>query len=504
MDAKKQSYRYIFRTTGLFGGVEGFKILIGVIQAKVVAVLLGASGIGIQGLFTTAINMLSTLTSLGLRTSAVRDIAEANSTNDISLINRTIISLRRWVWFTGIVGTFVTLLLAPLLSQWTFGNKNYTWAFIWLATIMLFTSLSNGQLAIMQGMRRLTDLAKASLYGTILGLLSSLPLYYWLGIAGIVPAMIITAICTLFFSWYFAKKIVITQEQITFNESYHLGAQMAKLGFFLMLSSFLSLLFSYAINAYISRTGGLVDVGLYRAGFLIVTYYVGVVFSAMGADYLPRLSIATKDNIKTKEIANQQGEIAILIIAPLVVSLITLVPIIVKILYSKDFLRITDFITWAVISMLFRAGAWCMSYIMLARGRAFLFFITEVSTGLFFLICNVLGYKFFGLPGLGMAYLLCYIVYFILHYLIDRKLFQFSFSRDFIKLFFTLNLICFGSFVLYKIIGHPWMYLYGSLITILVSFFSYNELNKRIGFSEILLLIKRRIKEKKTDNNQRK
>lgn len=497
MDNKKESYRYIFKTTGLFGGVEGFKIIIGVVQAKVVAVLLGAVGIGIQGLFTTAINMISALTSLGLRTSAVRDIAEANATNDKSLINKTIITLRRWVWFSGIVGTFVTLAMAPLLSQWTFGNKNYTWAFIWLSIIMLFNSLSNGQLAMMQGMRRLTDLAKASLYGTVLGLLSSLPLFYWLGIAGIVPAMIITAFSTLFFSWYFAKKIIITQETITFNESYHLGTQMAKLGFFLMLSSFLSLLFSYAINTYISRTGGLVDVGLYRAGFLIATYYVGVVFSAMGADYLPRLSVASKDNVKTKEIANQQGEIAILIIAPLVVSLITLVPLIIKILYSRDFLKITDFITWAVISMLFRAGAWCMSYIMLARGRALLFFITEVSTGLFFLICNIFGYKYFGLPGLGMAYLLCYIVYFIMHYLIDKKLFQFSFSRDFVKLFLILNLVCFGSFILYKIIGHPWMYFYGSLITIIVGIYSFHELNKRIGFSEIFSVIRSKINNKK-------
>ena len=47
---KTSSYRNIFKATSLFGGVQVYQILIGIIKQKFVAVLLGTSGVGIQGL----------------------------------------------------------------------------------------------------------------------------------------------------------------------------------------------------------------------------------------------------------------------------------------------------------------------------------------------------------------------------------------------------------------------------------------------------------------------
>ena len=47
MSDLKSSYRQIMKATYIFGGVEFFKILIKVIQSKVMAVLLGTAGIRI-------------------------------------------------------------------------------------------------------------------------------------------------------------------------------------------------------------------------------------------------------------------------------------------------------------------------------------------------------------------------------------------------------------------------------------------------------------------------
>ena len=59
MTSNKGSYRQIFKATSLFGGVQVFNIIIGIIRSKIVAVLLGASGMGVLGLFTTTIAMVS-------------------------------------------------------------------------------------------------------------------------------------------------------------------------------------------------------------------------------------------------------------------------------------------------------------------------------------------------------------------------------------------------------------------------------------------------------------
>ena len=70
----KGKYRDIVKATTLFGGVEVIRIIVGVIQSKIIALLLGTAGVGIQGLYINTIQMISQLTALGLRTSAVREI----------------------------------------------------------------------------------------------------------------------------------------------------------------------------------------------------------------------------------------------------------------------------------------------------------------------------------------------------------------------------------------------------------------------------------------------
>ena len=88
MDGRnKTSYRSIFKATSLFGGIQIYQILIKVIKSKFIAILLGPSGVGIQSLYTTAIETIRCLTSLGLSQSAVRDISEANSSGDEFKIN---------------------------------------------------------------------------------------------------------------------------------------------------------------------------------------------------------------------------------------------------------------------------------------------------------------------------------------------------------------------------------------------------------------------------------
>ena len=97
--------------------------------------------------------------------SAVRDISAANGTGDKISISKTIKTLRQWSWLTGIFGALVTVSLAPVLSQWSFGNREYTWAFIWLSITVLLQAISKGQSAILQGTRRLQEMTKAGVIG---------------------------------------------------------------------------------------------------------------------------------------------------------------------------------------------------------------------------------------------------------------------------------------------------------------------------------------------------
>ena len=289
MTEEQASYRQIMKATSIFGGVQVFNIVISVIRSKFVAILLGPGGMGIYGLLTATTGFIEKFTNLGLNTSAVRSVAAANTTGDSKRIGTVVAVFRRLVWITGVIGTLFTLAFAPWLSELTFGNKDYTIAFIWISVTLLFSQITSGQLVVLQGMRKLQYLAKANLAGSAFGLITSVPIYYIWGVKGIVPAIIISTFLAFLISWYFSSRVNIEQTKVNKAVVILEGKDMVKLGFMLSLSSLISMGTSYIVRIYISHKGGVEQVGLYNAGFAIINTYVGMVFTAMVTDYFPKV-----------------------------------------------------------------------------------------------------------------------------------------------------------------------------------------------------------------------
>jgi len=190
------SYRNIVKATSLFGGVQVFTILITMVRTKFVAVLLGTAGVGIINLLNSPLTFIAGLTGLGISYSVIRDISQSVESGDEVKLARTLISFRRIVIVTGLIGMFVTIFFSPLLSKWTFGDSSYTWAFIWLSVTLFFNAISGGQKAQLQGMRKLQSMAKATVIGSFVGLLTSVPLYFLFGLKGIVPSIIVSSLVT--------------------------------------------------------------------------------------------------------------------------------------------------------------------------------------------------------------------------------------------------------------------------------------------------------------------
>ena len=153
-NASQSVYRGIFKATSLFGGLQVYQILVNVVKSKFIAVLLGPLGIGIQGLYTSALQFIQGLTSMGLSSSAVRDVSEANGTGDMVRVAGVVKTLRRFVWCTGLIGLLVVLFLSPVLSKTSFGDSNHIVAFVCLSVTLLIDQLCAGQKVVLQGTRR--------------------------------------------------------------------------------------------------------------------------------------------------------------------------------------------------------------------------------------------------------------------------------------------------------------------------------------------------------------
>ncbi|MGA2331885.1 MAG: oligosaccharide flippase family protein [Syntrophales bacterium] len=489
---QQSSYRQIMKATSFFGGVQVFNIIIAIIRSKFIAILLRPAGMGIVGLLTSTTGLIGSLTNFGLSTSAVKNVAAANGTGNQTSIATTITVLRRFVWITGTLGALVTAMLSPWLSELTFGNRDYTMAFIWISITLLFNQVSVGQMVVLQGLRKMQYLAKASLSGSALGLVITVPLYYRYGFDAIVPVIIIASLVSLFFSWYFSRKVKIEPVKVSRIRTLAEGKNMLTMGFMINLSGLIGLGTAYIVRIYISNTGGLADVGLYTAGFAIINGYVGLIFTAMGTDYYPRLSAVAHSNELCKQTMNQQAEIAILILAPIILIFLVFINWIVIILYSNQFIPVNDMILWAALGMLFRAASWTMGFQILAKGAGNLYFWNALLTEAYFFSFNILGYKYCGLTGLGISFTIAYACNVIHAYLVCSIKYQFTFDPVFIRLFtFQLSLatVC---FLLIKIIVSPYSYLFGSVLIIISALYSWRELDKRMGLKEIIIGIRNR------------
>ena len=486
MSENQSSYRQIFKATSLFGGVQVFNIIIAIIRSKIIAVFLGPTGMGIVGLLTSTTGLVSSLTNFGLGTSAIRDIAAACESGNQNRVNKISIVIRRLVWITGLLGAVITFISAKWLSKLTFGNNEYTLVFMWISCSLLFNQLVSGQNALMQGMRKLQYLAKANMLGSFIGLVISAPLYYYYRIDGIIPAIILTSLFLLVITWYYAQKIQTGNDEVSSRETIFEGKNMLKMGFMLSLSGLMTTGASYIVRVFISNTGNLEDVGLYNAGFAIIGTYVGLVFTAMSTDYFPRLSGVAHDNKKANLLINQQAEIAVLILAPILTVFIIFINWAVIILYSKEFLVINDLVQWAALGMYFKAASWSIAFILLAKGDSKLFFLNELFVDIYMLVLNLLGYYFYGLSGLGISFLISYLLYFLQVFVLVNNKYQFRFSKEIYKIFgiqLALGILC---FVITMFVPVPMAYIIGSPFIIISCWYSFTELDKRINIKGII------------------
>ena len=485
---EKQAYRQLFNATFIFGGLQVFTILIGLVRNKFVAVLLGTSGSGFMSLLNQNLGFIGMLTGLGIGFSAVRDISIAFEANDQIKLSTTLKTFRRWVWFTGFLGMITIIVLSSWLSKLSFGNQNYIYAFLFISITLLINAISTGQSTVLKGTRRVKDMAKAGIWGAVLGLVISVPFYYFYGINGIVPAAIVTSFFGLLNSWYFSRKVKTVPVQLSYKESYVQGKEMAKLGIMLTLHYIIGYAVGYLVNIFISHKGGLSQVGLYNTGWNITNQYVGLVFTAMNMDYYPRLAGVNSDNVKVKELVNQQAEIAILIIAPIMLLFLISLPVLVPLLYTKEFLPIIPYTRWMVIGMLFKAASWTMSFVALAKGDSkFYFWFESIFGNTILLITCIGGYYFWGLEGSGTAFVIFNVLYFISLVFLCRKRFNVNFTNTFLKIFIIQLLLCLIAFLFAYFFKSVVGYISESIVLIISTLYSYKELNERIDVKDFFL-----------------
>ena len=475
------TYGQILKSSSIIGGAQGLNLLIGMVRTKLVALLLGPSGVGLVGLYQSATALLGTLAGLGITKSGVRQIAEAAGSGDEERVGRTVCVLRRTCWLTGFLGMVLTVALARPLSVWTFGNGERAVPMAILGLTFLLGSISGGQMSLIQGFRRISDLARLQVWSAAASTIISIGLYGWLGERGIVPVLLVSALLNLGLSWWFARRVAVPAARVTWGETFTEARGLIGLGLAFMWSGLLAAAVTLATRAMILRGFGMEANGIYQAAWGISGLFAGFILGAMGADFYPRLTEAAHDNCEVNRLVNEQTEVGMLLALPGLLGTLVFSPLVIRIFYSAKFTEAAELLPWFLLGVWGRVVSWPLGYIQLAKGAARWFAVTETVFSLLHLGMVWAGLRGVGLKGAAVAYAALYGLYILGMLWAAARLSDFRWSRSVALLFLAAASAVVATFILMKFAPDLPARILGGFLVLCSGFYCVRQICRRLG-----------------------
>ncbi len=410
-----ESYKNIFKASSLFGGVQGLSILLNLVRTKLVAILLGPAGIGLNSIYNETRELIHSTTNLGLDVSGIRGISKSyedwlNATDEDDkhekelLIDKEVCLLRSWVLILALVGSLVCMILAEPISYFTFNDYEHTWGYVLLSPVIGLSTMICGELAVLKALRCIKKIASVSVINVMLTIVTSIPLYYLFGIEGVIPAFILLFITQFIAITLFSYKV--KRPSFAFNKQ-HLatGIPMLLLGISFAVTGMINHGAQLTIRTFINNHGGLEAVGLFNAGYTIFSTVGEVAFASLSSYYFPRLSGVINDVALRRQAVLSQTKVTLAIITPIVLLLIVVLGWILPLLFSHDFDSVVPMAQVAAAGLLFRAIYLPFAYLPLSAGDSKIYLILETISATILATSVITGYHFYGLLGAGCGLL---------------------------------------------------------------------------------------------------
>lgn len=464
--AGKHTYGQILKSSALVGGSSALGIVIRMVRTKALALLLGPAGYGLFGLYGSISDLFRSIAEMGINSSGVRQIAAAVGSGDAEKIALTTAVLRRTALVLGSIGAGLLIVFSRQVSTLTFGNNQHAAALCLLSLAVFFQLVSDGQGALIQGMRRIFDLAKMAVLGALCGTLVSIALVYFLREKGVVPSLVAVAGMSIVTSWWYSRKILVDTPSVTISQIWLEVNDLLKLGFMFMSSGFMTLGISYAVRIMVLHKAGLEATGIYQSAWTLGGLYVGFILQAMGADFYPRLTASAHDNVVCNRLVNEQALVGLLLAGPGVLASLTFAPLVIAVFYSAKFGAAVELLRWICLGSILQVVTWPLGYVLIAKGRQWVYFATQVAFSVVSLSLAFICLRFWGLNGAGIAFLGSYIFFGCQEYVVVYGLsgFRWSGANKRMGVFFvSLIAAVFGGFYMLPL---WWAVCLGSVATL--------------------------------------
>jgi len=482
MTEGKASYHRILKSTSIIGGASFANIVIGILRTKVLAVLLGPAGVGLTSLYTSLIATASSFASMGVGTVGTRQIAEACSKDDA----RSLAVVRRAMFwdtmFLASIGALAVWSLRTMLAARVLGNASDSVLVGWLSLGVALSVAGASQGALIQGMRRIGDIARLSVLGSLFNTILGIGLLWRWGKEGLVAYVLVGPLVSFVLGHLYVSRLPkVRAEAITLKELTHEWTTLLRFGLAFVGAGLVGSLTQLWIRVDVARVLGAGPLGQYQAAWMISMQYVAFVLTAMGADYYPRLTSVVHDFKAAVRLVNEQTEIAMLLSAPVLIAMMALAPWIIHLLYASSFTPAIEILRWQVLGDVLKVASWPLGFVILAAGDGKAYFWCETATSILPAVLIAGLAPLMGLRITGVSYLAMYGFCLPLVYWLARQRIEFHWTKPVFHLLVVTFTLCAGVGIISSITR--WGGVLGGFAALAFAVFSLGRLTEMSNLS---------------------
>lgn len=485
MSQSAQNKRQILRVTSIIGGATFAALLISLLKMKLIAVLVGTAGVGLLGALTALMTTGASIAGMGIESSAVRQLSVAS--HDTAKARVVRFAIWTYAWPLAIAGATVCWVLREPLGEFVTGSTDRASDIGWLSLGVGLSVLGAAQLAQVHAYRRMGDLARIRIWSALFAAGASVLAVYLFSLRGVIIAILATPLALSLVALWHSKKLPALQlrPRPSISKLMPHWRSLAALGALVMVAAVIGNIGQLIGRSIIVQRLGLSELGLFQAGFTISSLNVGLLLGAMTSDYFPRLSAEVNNHENFNRVVHEQVHVGLIIAAPLLPALALLAPLVLQVLYTREFTEASLVLRLLILGDAMRLLGWALGFALLARQAARSYLIVELTYTLVFLPTLWLLLPLSGIAAAGVAHIFAYLLTLTVSVYLCSKNLNLGVDRKNAILLFVL-VVTLALIASLSLISEMAAMMFGAVAVAALGFYSLRELS-RLGSGRLRL-----------------
>jgi enterobacterial common antigen flippase len=405
-------FREIVASSAKVGAATVAGLIGWMVGGKILALELGAAGVGVFGILRQLLQNLTLLSTCNGSTALVQGLSSHGPETRTGYVASV-----GTLFLIGASSVAVVLTVgAPWLGPWLVPHPQAPAMVRWLAVAVLATTAQSFFTGLLNGHRAVGALVRSQLLAPLAVLAIAFPVVRLVqqgAAAGYVLMLAAPGTVVALAAWSHCRKSgwVVKLERARFSRIH--VRHFLTMSSVLLATGLLSTGTQYFQARFVAAQLGLEQAGLYWVAWTLSMSYVTVLLGSYATYYMPSLS-ALRTRADRNALIRDYLWLALCVMPVVVAAVVVVKPLVVEVLFSRTLLPALDVMRWMLVGDLFKGVAWVLSFPMLAFAEMRWFFWTEAAFNLVLAGSSALWLIFGGgIEQLGVLFMCMYAVYLV-------------------------------------------------------------------------------------------